>query len=312
MIFGRTALSATTQATSAGHSTQWAQTGTPSGVPVWGRAVIASGLTSPFSVSRIAPVTGSRARVPLGPKPGASVDRRQDQARPRVRSTRCSPARGRDAGRRVASRPRREPRRERQQRCDPRSTSAASPAPDEVPRPGEASTRAFESIPRARVQYAPRESAATGTSGLGEGRVLYDGGESGPLRLDRSSSGTGRYSARRSTSPIRSRLRNGAGRGPRSTPPGNLAVDLPTPAIRQSTSEWRRRESNPRPWSQCEGVYRLSRRLILVSRGPRRRALRKTKPPEMSPGGEAIRPGEPVSEAGAPPRGPREGRLSPT
>lgn len=57
------------------------------------------------------------------------------------------------------------------------------------------------------------------------------------------------------------------------------------------------------PRTLGEGVYRFSRRLILVSRGPRRRALRKTKPLEFPRPNEASRPGEPVSEAGAPPHG---------
>ena len=42
--------------------------------------------------------------------------------------------------------------------------------------------------------------------------------------------------------------------------------------------QWRRRDSNSDPRTRCEGVYRFSRRLILVSRGPHRRALREIKP----------------------------------
>lgn len=55
--------------------------------------------------------------------------------------------------------------------------------------------------------------------------------------------------------------------------------------------QWRRPELNRRPWSRREGVYRFSRRLILVSRGPRRRALREIEPSEMSPGGRGDPPG---------------------
>jgi len=59
-----------------------------------------------------------------------------------------------------------------------------------------------------------------------------------------------------------------------------------------------------------KSVYRFSRLFVLVSRGPRRQALRKTKPLECPLEVEAILAGEPVSEAGAPPHGPREDRLS--
>jgi site-specific DNA recombinase len=76
-------------------------------------------------------------------------------------------------------------------------------------------------------------------------------------------------------------------------------VDAGSSALRQ----WRRPESNRHPWPRCEGFYRLSRRLVLVSRGPRRRALR-----ENQPLGFPWRTGRstrvsPLSEAGAPPRG---------
>ena len=41
---------------------------------------------------------------------------------------------------------------------------------------------------------------------------------------------------------------------------------------------WRRRDSNSDPRTRREGIYRFSWRLILVSRGPRQRALREIKP----------------------------------
>jgi site-specific DNA recombinase len=55
---------------------------------------------------------------------------------------------------------------------------------------------------------------------------------------------------------------------------------VPTPGDGGSRGlrQWRRPELNRRPRPRCEGLYRLSRRLILVSRGPRRRALREIKP----------------------------------
>ena len=59
-----------------------------------------------------------------------------------------------------------------------------------------------------------------------------------------------------------------------------------------------------------KGVYRFSRRFIVISRGPRQQALRETKPLECPRGVEAIPLGKPVSEAGAPPHGPRVDRLS--
>jgi site-specific DNA recombinase len=58
--------------------------------------------------------------------------------------------------------------------------------------------------------------------------------------------------------------------------------------------QWRRRDSNSDPRTRCEGVYRFSRRLILVSRGPRRRALREIEPLWCSRAVGAIRPGEPA------------------
>jgi hypothetical protein len=42
--------------------------------------------------------------------------------------------------------------------------------------------------------------------------------------------------------------------------------------------QWRRRDSNSDPRTLGEGLYRFSRRFILVSRGPRRQALREIKP----------------------------------
>src|SRR2546421_8962989 len=55
---------------------------------------------------------------------------------------------------------------------------------------------------------------------------------------------------------------------------------------------------------ETNGVYRLSRRLNLASRGPRRRATTGEQSLLECPlTAEASRSGEPVSEAGAPPHG---------
>ncbi len=77
-------------------------------------------------------------------------------------------------------------------------------------------------------------------------------------------------------------------------------VETPLPGTSEeggssALRQWRRRDSNSDPRTRCEGVYRFSWRLILVSRGPRQRALREIKPLRCPLAVRAIRLGEPAS-----------------
>jgi hypothetical protein len=76
-----------------------------------------------------------------------------------------------------------------------------------------------------------------------------------------------------------------------------VETPLPRSAEEEGSSalrEWRRRDSNSDPRTLYEGVYRLSRRLALVSRGPRRRALRETESLEFPLAVGTVRLGEPA------------------